>query len=49
VQPQYSSDIDITLLAGSGISGGIMTANFKCQFFVGGGDGNKEARDGRSC
>jgi hypothetical protein len=49
VQPEHDSDIDITLLSGSGISGGIMTANFKCQFFVGGGGGNKESRDGRSC
>ncbi|KAL0256926.1 hypothetical protein SLS55_007735 [Diplodia seriata] len=28
--PQYNSDAQITLLEGSGVSGGQMTANFKC-------------------
>jgi len=30
VQPTYDSSSQVTLLAGSGISGGVMTANIKC-------------------
>jgi hypothetical protein len=31
VQPTYNSDTQVTLLEGSGISNGVMTANIKCK------------------
>jgi hypothetical protein len=30
VEPSYNSDTQVTLLEGSGISNGVMTANIKC-------------------
>ena len=34
VEPKFNSNAQVTLLSGSGISGGIMTANVKCRFMM---------------
>lgn len=31
VEPEYNSAAEVTLLAGSGVSNGIMTANVRCK------------------
>ena len=34
VEPNYNPNAQVTLLSGSGISGGIMTANVKCKVII---------------
>lgn len=33
VEPKFDSSVDLTLLAGSGVSGGVMTANVLCKSY----------------
>ncbi|KAJ4991538.1 integral membrane protein [Stagonosporopsis vannaccii] len=46
-QPQFSADLDVELLSGSGIENGIMTANIRCGNCAQSGSGNFGAQSGQ--
>ncbi|KAL1652504.1 hypothetical protein SLS61_004808 [Didymella pomorum] len=45
--PQYTSNLDVELLSGSGIANGVMTANFRCGNCSSSGTTNFSAQSGR--
>lgn len=46
-QPQFSADLDVELLSGSGIENGLMTANIRCGNCAQSGAGNFNAQSGQ--